>query len=276
MGRANREILTGGKRYKEKKLKNRVAEVVFDKENRKNYLTGFHKRKLERKKKAQEYLEEQAKKDRLEERARIREERKAVVQQKLAEIEAAKELNPFLNSESEDCDSEEDCDNVDEEENDADGNGKKGEGVKFHGEWGGFEKDDQNNDTEETEKKSKKSGHAKGILKKQIYEIDNQDAPVTGTSEVTIESLENPNSITVDITKKMNVDLSKADEVLNSSIAKAKKYAKLMGLSETPVETEKIKKPKKKKFRYLSKTERKVNNLKIKQKQQKRRNKDRE
>lgn len=276
MGRANREILTGGKRYKEKKLKNRVAEVVFDKENRKNYLTGFHKRKLERKKKAQEYLEEQAKKDRLEERARIREERKAVVQQKLAEIEAAKELNPFLNSESEDCDSEEDSDNVDEEENDADGNGKKEDGVKFQGEWGGFEKDDQNNDTEETEKKSKKSDHAKGILKKQIYEIDNQDAPVTGTSEVTIESLENPNSITVDITKKMNVDLSKADEVLNSSIAKAKKYAKLMGLSETPVETEKIKKAKKKKFRYLSKTERKVNNLKIKQKQQKRRNKDRE
>lgn len=273
MPKPNREILTGGKRYKDaKKLKNRVSEVVFDKDKRKDYLTGFHKRKLERKKKAHDYLEEQAKKDRLEERARIREERKLEVQKKLAEMKEAMELNPFLPKELDESDS---SDSGSDNESVAEGEGEHNskERVKFDDAMS----DDEwtaSNDGSVEDKKSKKD-KAKGILKKQIYEIDNEDAPVTGTSEVVIESLTNPNVLDItSVTKKMNVDLSKADEVLNNSIVRAKKYARLMGMSDSPAETEKVSKPKKKKFRYLSKTERKVKNMKEKSKSFKRKKKD--
>lgn len=282
MARPNREILTGGKRYKEaKKLRNRVDEVVFDKDKRKDYLTGFHKRKLERKKKAQDYLEEQSKKERLEERARIREERKAQVQQKLAEMKEAMELNPFLDKDNSSSEEEQNDDEKDEDEeegekgtgNDDEDNDDESdkEGVKFDDEqnekWSGF---DENNEAKPTKKMK-----AKGILKKQIYEVDNEDAPVTGVSEVVIESLDNPNKFDLSsVTKNMNVDLSKANEVLHSSIVRAKKYARIMGMSDTPAESDKVVKPKKKKFRYLSKTERKVKNLKEKSKSFKRKKKD--
>lgn len=271
MGRPNREILTGGKRYKDKKLKNRVQEVVFDKDKRKDYLTGFHKRKLERKKKAQEYLEEEAKKQRLEERARIREERKLEVQRKLAEMKEARELNPFLDNSS----SESESDNEEEGDDDEKREVKFSDDIEgSDDEWNGFDQEGN----EDESKESKKNGKHSGILKKQIYNISNEDAPVSGTSEVVIETLDNPNKVNFNsIASKMNVDLDKADEVLNGSIARAKKYARLMGMSDSPKDaTAKASKPKKKKFRYLSKTERKVNNMKIKDKAYKRRNKDRD
>jgi ribosomal RNA-processing protein 17 len=274
MAKPNREILTGGKRYRDaKKLKNRVDEVVFDKDKRKDYLTGFHKRKVERKKKAQEYLEEQAKKDRLEERARIREERKLQVQQKLAEMKEAMELNPFLEN-YDDEDSEEEDEDYDENSDESDDENLK-EGVKFedelNDEWNGF----SDNESETKQLKKSKSSGSTGILKTQLYEIDNENAPVSGTSEVIIESLGNPNKFDLPtVTKKMNVDLSKAEEVLNNSITRAKKYARLMGVNDTTTEKDKIVKPKKKKFRYLSKSERKVKNLKEKSKSLKRRKKD--
>lgn len=284
MAKPNRELLSGGKRYKEaKKLKNRVNEVVFDKEKRKDYLTGFHKRKLERKKKAHEFIQEQEKKARLEERAQIREERKLQVQKKLAEMKQAMELNPFLdknlNSDSEGDDGEDDeTEYKDAHENISDVRFKNSdEEDEENEEWSGVdEENDKGNGSDEAldEKKKKKKN---GILKKEVYEIDNEDAPVTGTSEVIIESLDNPNALDFNVvTKKMNVDLSKADEVLNNSITRAKKYARLMGMNDSPedVEKNKVSKPRKKKFRYLSKTERKLNNLKEKKKSLKKRKKD--
>lgn len=284
MGKPNRELLSGGKRYKEsKKLKHRVNEVIFDKEKRKDYLTGFHKRKVERKRKAQEYLEEQARKDRLEERARIREERKLQVQKKIAEMKEAMELNPFLDKEDsekeeddEDDDDEEDSEDNENEQDESHDSGKNNNDVKFddeeNDEWNGINDTSSVNEIKEKRNKS-------GILKKQIYEIDNADAPVSGKSEVIIETLDNPNSFNLEsVTKIMNVDLSKADEVLNSSITRAKKYARLMGMGDPTEEKEdaknKISKPKKKKFRYLSKTERKMKNMKEKSKSLKRRKKD--
>lgn len=275
MPKPNREILTGGKRYKDaKKSKNRVNEVIFDKDQRKNYLTGFHKRKLERKKKAQDYIAEQVKKDRIEERARIREERKLHVQKRLAEMKEAMELNPFFNKadlEQGDDDDSEEANSHSENEDDTSGEDDDKAKVKFDGddgsseEWSGFD------DSEKADVTKRKT--SKGILKKQIYEIDNDDAPVTGTSEVVIESLDNPNTVDIaNITKKMNVDLTKTEDVLNSSIVRAKKYARLMGMNDSP--PEKVTKPKKKKFRYLSKTERKMNNLKQKKNSYKKNSKD--
>lgn len=68
-GRTNREILTGGKKYAQKQAKKYgVDEVVFDKDSRQEYLTGFHKRKLQRQKKAQDYNKEQDRLARIEER----------------------------------------------------------------------------------------------------------------------------------------------------------------------------------------------------------------
>ncbi|KAM9918356.1 hypothetical protein OXX80_012988, partial [Metschnikowia pulcherrima] len=47
--RSNRDILTGGSKYRNKQAKKYgVEEVVFDKNSRHDFLTGFHKRKVER------------------------------------------------------------------------------------------------------------------------------------------------------------------------------------------------------------------------------------
>ena len=45
-----------------------VEEVIFDPAARQDYLTGFHKRKLQRAKHAQEAAEKRARQERIEER----------------------------------------------------------------------------------------------------------------------------------------------------------------------------------------------------------------
>lgn len=261
MARANREILTGGRKYKEaKRSKNRVEEVTFDSESRVTYLTGFHKRKVERKKNAQKHAEDMAKKERIEERARIREERKEQVRKKLEEMKAALVLNPFLNREDQDEPFVETGRNHGKKSVEWDDDEAEDEA------WGGIKDDDEEEESEEESEEG--SNSVKSILKKQIYEIDNVDAPVVGHSEVVIESLDNPNSATtvepIDLTtiaEHMHVNLDKSGEVLDESLLRAKKYARLMGVSEKPPSMEKPK-VKKKKFRYLSKAERKVNTMK--------------
>ncbi|KAG7814030.1 hypothetical protein KL921_000304 [Ogataea angusta] len=220
MARPNREILTGGKKYAQKrKQANRVEEVVFDKDSRVQYLTGFHKRKLQRKKKAQEYNQEQERKARLEERQRIREERRQQVQKRLQELNEALKIQGSEDEESEESEQEED-----KEE-----------------QWTGF--DSQRSESDE---ESNAEGGKKGILK-QKYEVDDADAPIPGVSTVEVEAIENPNQIDLmELARKNRVDLQKAEEVLEQSIERAKKYARLVGADEKP-------KKKKKKFRYLSK-----------------------
>ncbi|KAH3661938.1 hypothetical protein OGAPHI_006117 [Ogataea philodendri] len=227
MARPNREILTGGKKYAQKKKQtNRVEEVVFDKDSRVEYLTGFHKRKLQRKKKAQEYNQEQERQARLEERKRIREERQQQVQKRLRELNESLKLQ--VSSESEESESE-----SEEEE-----------------QWSGF-KESQETDAEPREKK--------GILK-QTFNADDDDAPVPGVTTVTVESIDNPNQVDLmELARKNHVDLDKSQQVLGQSIERAKKYARLVGADQKP-------KPRKKKFRYLSKVERKINSIKERRK----------
>lgn len=253
----NREILTGGQKYKEaKKVRNRVDEVTFDTDSRVSYLTGFHKRKVERKKNAQKHAVEMMKKERIEERARIRAERQEQVRKKLEEMKQALELNPFLQREDESDDGEDD----DEEKE-----SKKSVGWEEQP-WDGIKDDGDDDEDEENEndEDGSSNGTVKPILKKQIYNIDNSDAPVVGQSEVIIESLEK-SSITAPVNlTSLHVDMTKSGEVLDESIQRAKKYARLMGVAEkkSPSEPEKPMKVKKKKFRYLSKTERKANTMK--------------
>ena len=49
-----------------------VEEITFDSSSRQEYLTGFHKRKLQRAKHAQEIAEKKARAEKIEERRKVR------------------------------------------------------------------------------------------------------------------------------------------------------------------------------------------------------------
>lgn len=260
--RTNREILTGGKKYAQKQAKKfGVEEVVFDKDSRQEYLTGFHKRKLQRQKKAQEYNKEQERLGRIEERRQAREEKKKDLETQLKRFnETVKEISNFGD---------------DEEDNEA-GN-KKGE----NGEWNGFREDasgeEDNNDSDDQSNTSSNT-LPKGILQhKEIYKLEDpqsltdSNAIIDEETTVMVESIDNPiisqaQQANIEaIAKANNVNLKKSEEILDESIKRAKNYAVVCGVSK-PATKEK---QKKKKFRYLSKAERRENNRKAKAKSKK-------
>ncbi|CAI5756729.1 unnamed protein product [Candida verbasci] len=242
---SNREILTGGKRYITNKAKKHlVDEVVFDKDSRKEYLTGFHKRKLQRQKNAQEFHKEQERLAKIAERKQLRDERKQDLENQLQQFKNnIEEINAINNSEE-----------GNEEEDDD--------------EWTGF--DEGNEEEKGVENEEDSEPKLKGILHHtEIYHKDNDiingngDAIINDETRVTIESLDNPNQpkliTTEDIAKANNVNLNKSEQILEKSIEKAKNYAVLCGVSKPEPK-------KKKKFRYLSKTERRENTRKEKSK----------
>lgn len=57
---------------KRRKVAAPVEEIVFNPNDRHQFLTGFHKRKLQRAKHAQEVAEKKAKEDRREQRRKVR------------------------------------------------------------------------------------------------------------------------------------------------------------------------------------------------------------
>jgi ribosomal RNA-processing protein 17 len=56
---------------KRRKVESAVAEISFDPAARHEYLTGFHKRKLQRTKQAQEYAEMKAREERRQARKKV-------------------------------------------------------------------------------------------------------------------------------------------------------------------------------------------------------------
>ncbi|EEH40123.2 hypothetical protein PAAG_08972 [Paracoccidioides lutzii Pb01] len=79
---------------------NVVQEILFDPSARQMYLTGFHKRKVQRAKHAQEKAEKRAKEEKREQRRRIREERRTEVERAIAENKAlVREINSDFGSE---------------------------------------------------------------------------------------------------------------------------------------------------------------------------------
>ncbi|ODQ81856.1 hypothetical protein BABINDRAFT_160087 [Babjeviella inositovora NRRL Y-12698] len=185
-GRPNREILSGGKKYATKQAnKHRVAEVVFDKDARVEYLTGFHKRKIERQKKAKDYNIEQERLARLEERKKMREERKKDVEDQLKKFnDTVMELTGGVQDDDED--------------------------------WSGFKTEKAAKDESEDETDAQKQvDEANGILnRKEIYIADNENAPVAGESTVTIESLD-PNAENLALLAKANhMEYGKAAEMV--------------------------------------------------------------
>ncbi|KAI8321307.1 hypothetical protein GQ54DRAFT_251478, partial [Martensiomyces pterosporus] len=72
----NATLLTSGNKAYAKKRKARreqVEEVAFDPKARRTFLTGFHKRKVERRERAMAQLKEREREDRLEMRREKRE-----------------------------------------------------------------------------------------------------------------------------------------------------------------------------------------------------------
>lgn len=270
--RPNREILTGGKKYIQKQNKKHgVDEVTFDKDSRQEYLTGFHKRKLQRQKKAQEYHKEQDRLARIEERKRLRDERKKDLQTQLQKFnESVKDVTSYDNSDDEydskkgkfqvendsDSDSDGDGENEDQQVDEQTGESDEWEGIKDN-------------------EPSTNHQHPKGILQhREVYQIDdptqfeNTDAIIDDDTTVTVESVDNPIMTNIQRlnlearAKANNVNLEKSHEILDKSIKRAQNYAVTAGVSK-PSTKERIKK---KKFRYLSKAERRENNRKQKEK----------
>lgn len=56
---------------KRRKVATAIEEITFDPANRHEYLTGFHKRKLQRTKQAQEIAEKKAQEEKRQERKRV-------------------------------------------------------------------------------------------------------------------------------------------------------------------------------------------------------------
>ncbi|CAI4038271.1 hypothetical protein SMKI_04G6130 [Saccharomyces mikatae IFO 1815] len=222
----NRQILTRGKSYATKQSKKfGTDEVTFDKDSRLDYLTGFHKRKLQRQKKAQEFVKEQERLRRIEERQKIRQERKEVMEEQL------KTFKESLNLEAE----IEDAKNGD----------TKGFEAESDESWRGFDSDKEASEDDRNER------GVKPILKKgAITEVYDD------STTVELESLE-PNDNFEYLAHLNNVKLEKAEKVLNQSINRATKYAKFLG-----VDDKQKKKPRVKKFRYLTKNERRMNQRK--------------
>ncbi|KAL9113737.1 MAG: hypothetical protein Q9227_002182 [Pyrenula ochraceoflavens] len=73
---------------KRRKIAPPTEEVNFDDKARHDFLTGFHKRKLQRTKQAQEAAERKARAERIEERRKVREERKAELERHIQEVNA--------------------------------------------------------------------------------------------------------------------------------------------------------------------------------------------
>ncbi|GAB5586581.1 ergosterol biosynthesis protein [Umbelopsis nana] len=87
----NTKLLSAGSKIYAKKRKQKqetVERIEFDFEARKEFLTGFHKRKLERKKKAREIAIERERVDRLQARAEAREERRRLADSNMAQMAA--------------------------------------------------------------------------------------------------------------------------------------------------------------------------------------------
>lgn len=261
--RTNREILTGGKKYiQQKSKKHGVEEVTFDKDSRQDYLTGFHKRKLQRQKKAQEFNKEQERLARIEERKKIRDERKNDLQMQLQKFnESVKEVTNYDNS-----DDEFDAKTGIFQE------GKEGD-EESEEEWDGI----SDSATEKPEKPAQNL--PRGILHHtETYKLEdptqftNTEAIIDDDTTVTVESVDNPIMANIQQlnlearAKANNVALDKSDEILEKSIKRAQNYAVTAGVSK-PSTKERIKK---KKFRYLSKAERRENNRKVKAKKAKR------
>ncbi|KAI0446592.1 nucleolar protein 12-domain-containing protein [Xylaria telfairii] len=74
---------------KKRKRQHAIEEIKFDDEARVEYLTGFHKRKLQRAKYAQDQAAEQARQEKVQTRRQIREDRKREIEEHVQSVNNA-------------------------------------------------------------------------------------------------------------------------------------------------------------------------------------------
>ncbi|KAI1312853.1 nucleolar protein 12-domain-containing protein [Xylaria venustula] len=74
---------------KKRKRQHTIEEIKFDDDARAEYLTGFHKRKLQRAKHAQEQAAERARQERIESRKQLREDRKRELEEHVQSVNDA-------------------------------------------------------------------------------------------------------------------------------------------------------------------------------------------
>ncbi|QSZ29824.1 hypothetical protein DSL72_004342 [Monilinia vaccinii-corymbosi] len=206
--RPKRSVLPPQK--KRRKFDHKIEEINFDLSAREDYLTGFHKRKVQRSKRAQEEAEKKARAERILMRKQLREERKAELN------EHVKAVNALL-------------ENVNEKFDGGDGDGDGDE-------WGGIEDEEEIEDEDVQE-----------VVDHEEEYID-EDKYTT----VTVEGIE----ISKEGIKKT------ADEGDSDNDTKEAKgrFTK----QEEKVKKVWPKKPRKKKFTYETKAERKMTRQKQK------------
>ncbi|KAI1776100.1 nucleolar protein 12-domain-containing protein [Hypoxylon cercidicola] len=73
---------------KKRRVQHSVEEIKFDNDSRADYLTGFHKRKLQRAKNAQEQAAKKAREEKIEFRKHLREGRKREVEEHVQHVNA--------------------------------------------------------------------------------------------------------------------------------------------------------------------------------------------
>ncbi|KAI1410963.1 nucleolar protein 12-domain-containing protein [Hypoxylon sp. FL1857] len=73
---------------KKRKVQHSIEEIKFDNDARADYLTGFHKRKLQRIKNAQEQATQRARQEKIEFRKQLREDRKREVEEHVQSVNA--------------------------------------------------------------------------------------------------------------------------------------------------------------------------------------------
>ncbi|KAK2630028.1 hypothetical protein QTJ16_000848 [Diplocarpon rosae] len=74
---------------KRRKIEHKIEEISFNDTSRADYLTGFHKRKLQRAKRAQEEAAKKEREERVDMRKQLREERKQELEEHVQAINAA-------------------------------------------------------------------------------------------------------------------------------------------------------------------------------------------
>ncbi|KAG9241441.1 putative ribosomal RNA-processing protein 17 [Calycina marina] len=83
-----KKSVLGNRAPKKRKTEHKIAEINFDFDARAEYLTGFHKRKLERAKKAQVEAAKKAKEEKIVIRKQLREERKVELEEHVSAVNA--------------------------------------------------------------------------------------------------------------------------------------------------------------------------------------------
>ncbi|CUS09598.1 unnamed protein product [Tuber aestivum] len=189
-----------------------VEEISFDAEQRREYLTGFHKRKLARAKKAREEAEKAARAERLEDRRKLRESRK---QELSAHVTAIQKLSREAALEA--------------------------GGIESSGgdeaEWGGINADENEED-----------GNIHGVGGEDEY-VDEEKF-----TTVTVEAM--------DLGKEESEDEGVVAERMRKREEREKEEERLMQKKEARQKNGP--KGKRKKFRYLTKSERRQDRAKVK------------